>query len=146
MCYLFSCLQVGQLSTLEQWPSLTKQTPQGSDSCSFLVKEEHSTIKYWLVLHCKALFLEVTMLHLGMLPSFPVQNPPTGKKTNREPAGNQLSLNTIRVCLHFKPKRQHLHFLERSFRTAVGGTLLSHSSAARPLWGWLFCRTLPDTL
>lgn len=67
------------------------------------------------------------MLHLVM------QNPPAGKKTTREPAGNQLSLNTILACPHPKSKSQHLHFFEMSFRTAVGGTLLSHSSAARPL-------------
>lgn len=46
---------------------------------------------------------------------------------------------------HLKSKSHHLHFLEMSFRTAVGGTLLSHSSAPRPLWAWVLCRTLPDT-
>lgn len=73
------------------------------------------------------------MLHLAMLPSFPVQNPSAGEKTTREPAGNQFSINTMLACPHLQPNRQHLHFLEMSFRTAVGGTLLSHNSAPRPL-------------
>lgn len=33
-----------------------------------------------------------------------------------------------------------------SFRTAEAGTLFSHSSVPRPLWAWVFCRPLPDTV
>jgi len=41
-----SCFQVGQSPSLGACPSLTTQTPEGSDSCSFVVNEEHDNVKH----------------------------------------------------------------------------------------------------
>lgn len=126
------------------------EIPDGNDSCSFKVNEEHdNNVKYWIISYCRNLFPEVfvgysTALGNATLCSLCKIHLQVQIR-HQQWAGNQHSLTTI-LAPHPKTKRHHLHFLEMSFRTAVGGTLFSHNSVPRPLWAWVFCKTLPDTV